>query len=90
MGDNPLGESLGGLHVVANMGPQPLSSVASKHEPQLERPESPPEGHLPVPIVDDLTRVAGRVAQVLGYYRKSFDEWLAVCHVERRAIEVCE
>ena len=47
-----------------NMMLKSFNSIVTDDEPELEGPESPTEGDLPVPVVDDLPRVAGAVAQV--------------------------
>ena len=42
-----------------------LDPVEADRQPQLERPEPPPERDLPIPVVDRRTRLGGRRAEVL-------------------------
>ena len=63
-------------------------AVAAQREPQLERPEAPAEGDLPVAVVDDGPGLAGRGAQVLGQDRQRAEQRGPVGHPEQVAVEV--
>src|ERR1700757_1191800 len=76
--------------MLANVVPQAIYSVVTNHKPQLERAEAPPEGDLPVAVIDDGTRFGGLVAQVLREDAESLDQGLAIGNVEAIAIEVGE
>jgi hypothetical protein len=73
--------------VLAHVVGQPFGPVPPQHEPELERPEPPPERDLPVAVVDDLARGGGRVAQELGQDRQGLDQGAPVGDPEARAVE---
>jgi hypothetical protein len=58
-------EHLREADVPAHMPPQPFGPIGAEHEPQLEGPETPPEWHLPVPVVNNRAGLTGIVAEVL-------------------------
>ena len=62
------------VDVLSDVVLQPLGAVAAQHEPELEAPEPPSERDLPVAVVDHRTRLAGRVAQVLGQHGQRTDQ----------------
>ena len=69
---------------------QPLHAVVTQHEPQLERPETASQRHLPVPVVEHRAARRRLVQQVLGQDGQGVDQGSAVGYPEAGAIEVGE
>ena len=90
MAGHPNREVLGKGNVLTDVVAEPLGTVGPQHEPQLERPEPPPERHLPVAVVDDGPGLRRLVAQVLGEDAQRADQRGTVRHPEAVAVEVGE
>src|SRR5712692_10443014 len=67
---------------------QPFHSIVADYEPQLERPESPTQGNLPVAIVDHRSGFGRLVAQIFRQHAQSLDEGFSVCDIKTIAVEL--
>ena len=83
---DPPGEVGGERAVAPDHGGEAVGAVRPQHPPQLQRAEPAAEGDAPVAVVDDLARLAGGVAQVLGHDRHRPGEAVAVGDVEHVAV----
>ncbi len=82
MGFNPVRQSSGECHMLANVMADSLGTVGTENEPQLQGPEPAAERNVPIPVVDDFSRFRCLVPQIRGQDAQRFDERLAVGNVE--------
>jgi len=78
------------LDVPPNLMLQPFHAVVPDDEPELQRPEAPPQRNLPVAIVNHGPGFGGLVAQIFRQHAQSLDEHLAVGHIKAIAVEIGE
>ncbi len=73
-----------------NVVTQACDAVVANDEPELQGPEAPSQGDLPVAIVDHGPGLGGLVAQVLRKHAERPDQGRPVRHVEAVTVEVGE
>ena len=74
----------------ADVMAQAFYAVVAYDEPELQRPETPAQRHLPVAVIYDGARLGGLIAEVFGQDAECLDERGAVGDVEAVAVEVGE
>src|SRR5579872_2594148 len=67
-----------------------LNPVMANDEPQFQRAKSPAERNLPIPIIENRSRLGGFVPQILRKDAESLDQSLAIRDIKAVAIEIGE
>src|SRR5579885_1713053 len=68
---------------------QALNPVMPDHEPQLKRSKTPSQLDMPIPVIDDGSRLGRLIPQILRQDAEGLDESSSVRHPETTAIEIC-
>ena len=85
---DPTGQLRGHLDSPPDVSADALHPERSDHKPQLEGPEPPSEGYLPVPVVDHCPGGSRLVLEVLGQDGQRLDQLGPIGDIEGGAVEV--
>src|SRR6202012_5174876 len=78
------------LYVIPHMKLYSFDSIMTNYEPKLKQAEAPPQGYMPVSIVEDRSRLGSLVTKIFGQNTKCLDQRLAIGNIEAVTVEVSE